>query len=72
MSQILQLTKNDFFKGAVVAVITAPLTMIVTALSNGNPLDLKSIGIVALIAFCSYILKNLGTDENGKFLGGSF
>lgn len=69
MSPILKLTQSDFLKGLIVAVITAPLTLIIQALQGGSEIDLKTVGVVALIAFCSYIVKNLGTDEQGYFLG---
>ena len=36
---------------------------------NGGIMDWNEIGKVALVATLTYILKQLGTDENGK-LGG--
>jgi hypothetical protein len=69
MSKIWELTKNDFVRGLIVAVMTAPLTLIFQSLQAQAEIDLKQVGIVALTAFCGYILKNLGTSEDGKFLG---
>ena len=69
MGKLFELTKNDFVKGLIVAIITAPLTVIIQALEGGNEINFKTVGTVALIAFCSYIVKNLGTDEQGRFIG---
>lgn len=68
LSPLFTLGKNDFVKGLVVAVITGVLTLLVQMLSSGN-VDLKQLGVAALIAGCSYLLKNFSTDSNGKLLG---
>lgn len=75
MSGFLKLNKNDFIKGLVVAVLSAVLTLVLKLLdANGlmvTSADLQTIGTVALTAAVSYLIKNLGTDDQGK-LGGKF
>ena len=67
-SKFLLLSWQDFFKGLILAVITAVLTGIMQGLNAGS-FDWKAIGTMALTALIAYLLKNLGTDEEGKFLG---
>ena len=69
MSKLWTLTKNDYIKGLVVAIIAGVLTAILEALQTGTAIDLSNIINVALIAGLSYLLKNLGTDENGRIGG---
>lgn len=73
MSKLFELGKQDFIKGLVVAILTAVLTLIVRIIeSKGlalDPVDLQSIISTAIIAGLGYLLKNLGTDENGKIGG---
>lgn len=64
-----QLNWKDLVKGAVLAVLTGALQTVYQSLTGTGIIDLKSIGISAVIALCAYLLKNLGTDSNGK-LGG--
>lgn len=71
MSQLWSLTKNDYLKGLVVAVIAAVLTVILQTLQNGLAIDWNQVLTIALTAGIGYILKNLATDENGK-LGGRY
>jgi hypothetical protein len=70
-SKLFTLYKRDFFKGMVVAVITAIMTFLVDALQSGAVVDLtllKRVGIAALIGFLSYLLKNLFTNSQGQIL----
>jgi len=71
MSQLWSLTKNDYLKGLVVAVIAAVLTVILQTLQNGLTINWNEVITVALTAGIGYILKNLATDESGK-LGGKY
>lgn len=69
MSGLFKLDWRDLVKGAVVSVFTTVITVVLDALNTGVSLDWKAIGTIALSAFLSYLLKNLGTDSSGK-LGG--
>ena len=56
------LTLNDFWKGLIVATLTAPLTTIYTTIDAGSfNINWKAIGLVALSGFLSYIIKNFFT-----------
>ena len=62
---------RDFLKGLIVAVLSAVLTWAYTALEAGTlfaPGALKSMGMVALAALLSYLLKNLFTNKEGEIL----
>jgi VIT1/CCC1 family predicted Fe2+/Mn2+ transporter len=71
MSKFLNLNSEDFAKGLLVAIITAVLTFAYEALQSGTlfaPGSLKTVGLVALSAMISYLLKNLFTNSQGQFL----
>jgi len=70
-AKLFMLNAKDFFKGLIFAVITAVLTFIINELQIGSSIDialLKRIGIASLIAFFSYILKNVLTNSKDEFL----
>lgn len=69
MSKLFSLGKNDWVKGLAMAILTAVLTLIYQMLQNGAHIDWKSVGITAMLSAIAYILKQLGTDDQGK-LGG--
>lgn len=69
MSQLWNLQTQDFVKGLVVAVLVAVLTLIMQFLTNNATIVWSQVGSAALVAGCSYLLKNLATDQNGKLLG---
>lgn len=69
MPGLFKLGWQDLVKGAVVSVLASVLTIVLDILNTGASLDWKVVGTVALTSFVSYLLKNLGTDSNGK-LGG--
>jgi len=73
MSNLFHLNKGDFLRGAVLAVITAVLTAILEMLKNtGLTLSLEDgqqVLQIAVVAFVGYLLKNLGTSQDGKILG---
>jgi len=70
-SKFLTLNVRDFFKGLVVAVITAILTFAYEALQAGTLFEMESIkkvGMVALAALIAYLIKNLLTNSQGEIL----
>lgn len=69
MSGLFRLDWKDLVKGCVVSVLTSVLAFILDALNQGVSLDWKTVGTLALSAFLGYLLKNLGTDSNGKLAG---
>lgn len=68
MSKLFSLNFQDAVKSGFVFVMSAVITTILEKM-NGGIMDWNEIGKVALVATLTYILKQLGTDENGK-LGG--
>ena len=70
-SLFLSLNLRDFFKGLVLAVITAVITWAHEALQSGILFEqgsLKTIGMVALGAFLAYIIKNFFSNSKGEIL----
>lgn len=67
-SQFFKLNNYDLIKGGIVSVISAILTLLLTQIQSGQ-IDWKAVYTVALISAISYILKQLGTDQNGNTLG---
>jgi len=74
-SKFLGLNLGDFERGLIVAVLSAILTVVYDSLSKGLPTDLASMkpmllsaAGVGLTAGIAYILKNLGTNSEGKIL----
>lgn len=66
-----KLGSNDFIKGAITAVLTAFCTSLMQVLNDGalpNAAELKVSAIASIAAFAAYILKNLGTNSDDKFL----
>lgn len=61
---------SDFWRGLIVAVATAPLTIIYEAVTKGGfgGIDWSTVGGVAIAGGVGYILKNLATGEGGKIL----
>lgn len=63
-SSMFTLNWNDFFKGAILAVVVPILVTIQTSLAAGNVIfDWKAIGISALATFIAYLLKNFFTND---------
>jgi hypothetical protein len=69
MSKLWSLSRNDFIKGMVVSVLSAVLTLILQVLQSGGKIDVRTIETVAITALVAYLLKALGTDQNGDLLG---
>jgi hypothetical protein len=67
-SKLLRLGKNDYVKGLIVAVITAVLAALYQTLKTGYVISYKEVATVSAISAIGYILKNLGTNENGEIL----
>ena len=64
MSEFLKLNSNDFWKGLIVAMISAALTALLATMEAGGlptGAQLKTIGIVALTSGVAYLTKNLFT-----------
>ena len=72
-SKLGKLSLKDLMKGGITAVMTAVVAGLYAIINNGGiptTNDLKIIGTTGLLAFGGYILKNLGTNSEDKFLGG--
>lgn len=71
-SKFMSLNINDFLKGLLMAVITAIVTTVYTIVEQGgldfSPANLKLIATSAVLAMLAYIMKQLGTHEDGRFL----
>jgi hypothetical protein len=70
-SEFLAINWRDFFKGLILAVITAVITTVYELLQTGTLFQsesLKQIGLVALGAFLAYIIKNFFDNSKGEFL----
>ena len=68
-SNFLSLNLRDFFKGLVLAVITAVITFAYTALQEGTLFEvaaLKKVGMVALAALLAYLIKNIFQNTQGE------
>jgi hypothetical protein len=71
MSSYLNLNITDVVKGVIVAVIASVLTGVEQIIQTGllpNLAQLKTIGLAAVIAGVSYLLKNLFTNVQGQLL----
>ena len=70
MSDMFSLQTRDFIKGLIVFVFGAVLTVILQMLQSGfSNIDYKQIILIATTSAISYLLKNLFSDNQGKFLG---
>jgi hypothetical protein len=68
-STFLTLGSKDFIKGLLVAVLSAVITIVYNTIQNGSlTFDWKTIGMTALTSAVAYIMKNLFSNSNGKFL----
>lgn len=70
-SNFLSINWSDAIKGLVIAVLTAVLTGLLKIFETGalpTLADLQTIGIIAITAGLSYILKNLLTNSDGKMM----
>lgn len=71
--EMFKLGYKDAVKGLIVSVLSAVVTALLGIIQqNGlefSTTELKTIAIVAITTFLSYLLKNFLTDENDKFVG---
>jgi hypothetical protein len=68
-SGFAKLNIEDFFKGLIVAVLSALVTFLYNTMESGNVvLNWKMIGTTSLTAALAYIIKNYLTNNEGKFL----
>ena len=68
MSNILKLDLKDLGKGLLIAILTAAIQYLAT-LTNLLNVDLNTLISTAVMAGLAYLLKNLATSNDGKFLG---
>jgi hypothetical protein len=72
-SKLFLLNHKDAIKGLVTSVLTASVATLSLLVQNKGfditAQDIKLVGVAAATAFLGYLLKQLGTDEKGKFLG---
>jgi len=68
-SKLLNLDLRDLGIGLLMTVGAGVLTALLEVLKNGSAIDWGQILTVALIAGITYILKQLGTNEDNKFAG---
>ena len=60
---------SDFWRGLIIAVIMAVLTVVYESIQKGSfAISWNSVILAGLGAGISYLLKNLGTGQNGKLL----
>ena len=60
---------GDWERGMIVAVLTAPLTIIYESVSNGSlTINWQTVAATAIAGGIAYILKNLVTGSSGKIL----
>lgn len=68
-SEFLKLKKADFWKGLIVAILTAGVTTLSTAIANANDFasfNWQSVVLAAAGGFVAYIVKNFFTNSEGQ------
>lgn len=69
MSKLFSLNIQDFFKGLVVAVISAVVTFLYNTMDSGEVVfNWKQIATISLTSALAYIIKNYLTNAEGKLL----
>ena len=68
-SKLLNLDLRDLGIGLLMTVGAGVLTALLEVFKSGSAIDWGQILTVALIAGITYILKQLGTNEDNKFAG---
>ena len=70
MSKFLTLNQSDLVKGGILAVLTAALTYIYGIVQTGSfSIDYNVLATSVISALLAYLIKNLGTDQNGNTFG---
>ncbi len=65
----MSLDIKDLSKGLVMAVLSSVLTIIYSTVNVGSlSFDWQSIGMAAITSAIAYLMKNLFTNSDGKFL----
>lgn len=68
-AKLWSLAQTDWARGLIVAIITAPLTIIYESVSKGAlTFDWKAIIAAAITGAIAYLLKNLATGAKGTLL----
>ena len=68
-TELWSVKMSDWGRAFVISVITAPLTIIFQSVNAGSlVINWKTILAAALSGGIAYILKNLGTGQNGNML----
>jgi len=68
-SNFLSLNTKDFIKGLLLSVFTSVISIVYTSVQMGNLVfDKKAIATTALTTALGYIMKNLLTNSEDKFL----
>lgn len=68
-SRFLSLNTKDFIKGLLLSVFTSVISIVYTSVEAGNlTFDKKAIATTALTTALGYIMKNLLTNSEDKFL----
>jgi len=73
-SKFLRINLYDVAKGAILAALTALVASLIQVLDTGHLPDvaqIKTSALAALVAGLSYLLKNLLTNEENKFMKAS-
>lgn len=68
MSALFRLNWKDLLRGLIVTSLAAGLSMLLEALRVGV-IDWRNVAVAALSAAIGYIIKNLLTDDQNKFVG---
>ena len=70
-SKFLSLTAIDFIKGLILSVLSVVVSAIYEITQTGNMPTMQQWNSIATMAFCafiSYLIKNIFTNSNDKFL----
>lgn len=69
LSGLFKLNWRDLVRGLITSMTSAILTSIVLILKNNTTFDWRLILSAGAISGLGYLVKNLLTDENDKFVG---
>lgn len=69
MSDILNINWKDVVKGLVVAVFTSILTAVYQMIERQDEISFKQLATIGSLSMIAYLIKQLGTDTDNKFLG---
>lgn len=68
-AKLFRLNLNDFWKGLVLSVLVAILTVAYNSIQAGGfNIDWEMVATTAILTAISYLLKNLTTNSDGKIL----